>query len=80
MPKRKKDYRDMEKYRNYANRHRKANYKRGNFSDGKPREYTLDEINLILEQSMPDRELAELLKRSVQSIQIKRSRLKKKGA
>lgn len=80
MPKCRKTYKDMDKYNDYVNRNRKANYQKGNFSDGTARPYTLDEMELILEHSMSDRELAKLLKRSVQSIQIKRCRLKKKEA
>lgn len=37
-----------------------------------------EEDDLILKHGMPDRELAEKLKRSVESIQLRRYRLKKK--
>ena len=39
-----------------------------------------EEDDLILKHRMPDRELAKKLKRSVESIQLRRYRLKKKMA
>jgi len=80
MPKTKNRYKDKEKYREYANRNRKACYHRGVFyEDGgtKRHVFTLSEMNDILEHKISDRELAKRLKCSVQSIQNKRCRLKK---
>lgn len=56
------------KIRNYAQTRKNAknNYKH----------YTKDDIKLIMSRSMSDRELSKLIHRSVQSIQIKRSRVK----
>lgn len=41
------------------------------------KEWTCEECRLVLEHSIPDRELSKRISRSVQSIQIMRSRLKK---
>lgn len=75
MPNWVKQYKDKEKARNFRNIQRKRNYAK---TQGyPPREWTLQEMDLILNSDKTDRELAEILKRSVQSIQIKRCRLKK---
>lgn len=42
----------------------------------KPRQWTLDEINLIFERNMTDSELSKKMHRSVASIQIMRSKIK----
>lgn len=44
----------------------------------KPRSWTLEECNMVLEHSMPDTELSKKIKRSVRAIQVMRSRLKRK--
>lgn len=76
MPDWVKRCKDKEKARTLRNIYRKRNYSK---TQGyPPRTWTLQEMDLILDSNKTDVELAELLKRSVQSIQIKRSRLKKK--
>lgn len=42
------------------------------------REWTTEEMNLILAHSIPDRQLSARLQRSVQSIQVMRCRLRSK--
>lgn len=75
MPNWVKRYSDKERARNLRNMHRKRNYSK---TQGyPPRDWTVGEMDLILNSEKTDRELAEILKRSVQSIQIKRCRLKK---
>ncbi len=60
---------------------KKRNYARGKTSTSKKREqYLSDEIQLILAKERSDRELAKLLGRSVQAIQVKRVRIKKRSA
>lgn len=44
----------------------------------KPRNWTSEECDMVLEHSMPDTELSKKIKRSVRAIQVMRSRLKKK--
>ena len=73
MPKRR--FLDPEKERKYRNKQRKINYSttalyaRCN--------YTEYDDKLILEHIIPDRQLSEIIHHSVQSIQIRRCRLKK---
>lgn len=76
MPNWVKRCKDKEKAGTLRNIYRKRNYsKTQGYSK---REWTLQEMDLILNSNKSDAELAKVLKRSVQSIQIKRSRLKKK--
>lgn len=56
-------------------------YRRNNYRQtaGHPkREWTTEEMNLILAHSIPDRQLSARLQRSVQSIQVMRCRLRSK--
>lgn len=77
MPNWVKQYQDKDKARSLRNLHRKRNYAK---TQGYPkREWTIQEMDLILNSNKSDAELAKVLKRSVQSIQIKRSRIKKKA-
>lgn len=77
MPKHLKSYKNEEKCRNYRNHQRKKNYKQTQKYD-KHRWDNPREDELILKQEILDRELSEIIRRSVQSIQIRRSRLKAK--
>jgi hypothetical protein len=63
-------------------RNRMRNYAKtrgGGLDHNRKIKYTLDECDRILAHSIPDRELAKQLGRSVQAIQITRARLKKGG-
>lgn len=42
------------------------------------RKWNAEEDKMVLERSMPDRKLSAILRRSVESIQIRRSRLQNK--
>lgn len=78
MPNWVKQYPDKEKARLLRNIYRKGNYAK---TQGYPkREWTLHEMDLILNSDKSDTELARELKRSVQAIQIKICRLKKEMA
>ena len=78
MPIHLKLYKDREKARILRNKQRKRNYAKGriNATNSKSR-YTEKELLLILDHDITDAELSKLLGRSVESIQIKRARLKK---
>lgn len=76
MALRSKSYRDKDKLRKTMNAQRKRYYKQTQLYTTK--KWTDEEIDLILNSKMPDRELSDYLKRSMQSIQIKRCRLNKK--
>ena len=63
------------KCRRIRNAGRQRNYAKTALYE--PKEWTLEEDELVLAHSMSDRELSKRIKRSVQSIQIRRCRLKK---
>ena len=72
MPKRK--YKDNEKERKYRNKQRHINY--ASTALYIRSRYTKEDDKLILAHEIPDRQLSEIIHHSVQSIQIRRSRLK----
>lgn len=63
-----KVYKDKRKY-----------YKKTAFAANHRQRFTEEEIQMIKDHTMTDTEIAKKLGRSVQSIQIKRSRLQKGG-
>ena len=72
-------YKNAEKARAYRNRQRKLNYDRGMIRVGRNHmAYTTKECKIVLEKKMKDREIAEMLQRSVRSIQGLRFRLKRR--
>lgn len=73
----KNKYTDSEKYARYKRGYQKRYRKNTNAVVYPRRSYTLKEDELILLQEIPDRELAQKLKRSVCAIQIRRARLRK---
>lgn len=77
MPKRKKDYKNMEKYSEYVKRNRKKNYEKGR--EGSKRHiWTEEEIGMIMDKNgMTDREIALKIGHSVLAIQTKRSQVKR---
>lgn len=77
MALRKAQYADMDKYKKTINAQRKRYYKK---TQGyKRREWTLQEIDMIMTSTMTDVEMSGKIKRSVMAIQIKRARLKKQS-
>jgi len=67
-----KFYKDMDKMREYRKRSKKNNYKRGNFIEVPYIRYTGDEDWELLFSDKSDRQIAMELKRSVESIQLRR--------
>lgn len=66
-----------EKHPGKRSKQRSKNYEKGRAHARKtPSPYTEDEDHLVLEFEDTDRELGEKISRSVQSIQIRRARLK----
>lgn len=68
-------YKDINKAKLYRNKQRAVNYQRGNFTVIKYKRYSPDDDWEILFSGKSDREIAKELKRSVRSIQIRRTRL-----
>jgi len=84
MPKTKKYYKNKEKLKAYLNRNNKANYDKGGFvktdKHERIRYWTQEEVDTLKhlkEKGYRDREVAQVLERSVKSIQIKRSYMKR---
>lgn len=79
MPKCLKYYADSEKARAYRNRQRKRNYDK---CPGDPRvsksPWTDDEVKLVLDHTMTDREISKKIGRSVTAIQMKRCKTLKR--
>lgn len=72
---RKKDYRDMDKYRKACRRQNQRYYeKTSNLYP--PRPWTPGEDAMVLEHSITDHELSAKIERSVRAIQHRRNRLK----
>jgi len=77
MPSGKKTYKDMEKFRIVRNIHRRKNYEQT--ANYQRRPWDKQEDEKVLNHAISDRELSSQIERSVESIQIRRSRLKKIG-
>lgn len=75
----KKWYVSKGKYEKYLEINRKIKERYRNRTNSKRwhrRKWSDEEIELILLHDIPDRELSEILKRSVTAIQVKRAKLK----
>lgn len=74
---RKESYKDLNKWRESCQRQKAKYYGKTSNAENSRQPYTQKEMELILDHNITDTELAKMLGRSVLSIQIKRSRLKK---
>lgn len=75
MPYRKDKYRDMEKLR-----HTRGQYNQKYYSETakyKRRSWCEEEISLLFDERLSDRQLSILLKRSMKAITVKRSKIRK---
>ena len=80
MPNRKALYKNKDKFRETF-REQKARYrKRTGSGEYAPSTYTDEQNQMILAHEIPDRELSEIIKHSVDSIQRQRCKLKKRIA
>ena len=75
MPNRKNLYNDMERFRETRNVQRKRYYSKT--AGYPPRPWTLEEDKVVLEHSITDTALSQIISRSVGAIQKRRCRLKK---
>ena len=75
MPNRKNYYADKEKYAKTCRKQDLRYYAKTALYA--PREWTLEEDELVLAHQMTDTELSAKIKRSVMSIQVRRSKLRK---
>lgn len=75
MTNRKELYSDMDRFVKTRNAQRLRYYRK---TQGHGRRlWTSEEIDMLMTSTMTDMELSDVIKRSVQAIQIKRNRLKK---
>lgn len=58
---------------------RQRYYEKYNFGTGELNRYSDEDLELINDPKLTDREIAKILGRSVMAIQIKRSRMRKEG-
>lgn len=77
--KRRKEYKDQDRFRRYRNAYKQRYADKRNFSDRKGKRWTQQEIEIVLAHEMTDTEIAKMLKRSILSIQTKRCKVKKVG-
>lgn len=73
----KRFYKDQEKFRVYRNGYKRRYNSKRNFSDGKKRRWTEEEIEVVLAHEMTDTEIARMLGRSVSAVQVIRHRKSK---
>lgn len=76
LPKSTKYYKDLDKLKEYRNKQRTLNYRKG-WVDSHRREWTLEENTKVLTSDKTDRELSKEIERSVAAIQSQRSKLKR---
>ena len=76
---RKNYYADIDKWRKTCHDQRLRYYRKTQDAENSNQPWTLEEIEMVLEHSMHDNDLSKKIGRSVQAIQSKRSKLKKKG-
>lgn len=72
----KKYYKNMAKYKRYKRNSQRKNREKGRIGTY-THEWTEDEIYLILNSELTDREISKIIKHSVQAIQTKRHKIKK---
>lgn len=74
---RKSGYKDMERYRETKQNYYRRYYKTTENARNKRKRWSGDEDKLIIEHSITDRELSEIIGRSMKAILVRRTRLKK---
>ena len=73
---RKSEYKDLEKHRKTCHAQKRRYYGKTAFAKNGGSFYSEEELELIQRHDITDTELAKMLNRSVNAIQIKRSRLR----
>lgn len=74
---RKKDYRDMDRYRETRNAQKRRYYRRTEKSINSGQPWTPHEIKRVMEHNVTDMQLSKEIGRSVAAIQVMRNRLKR---
>ena len=73
MSYRKRDYADLDKWRNTANAHKRKYYSQTAIYGSRP--WTEEEKQMLFDNDLTDRELSDKIRRSMKAIACMRSRL-----
>lgn len=73
---RKSDYKDMERFRETKRNYYRKYYKVTENARNSRKRWTKEKDRLIIEHSIPDRELSELIGRSMKAILVRRVSIK----
>lgn len=78
MSYRKKDYADIEKWRNTVTTYNRKYYQATSNARNSYKKWTQEEDRIVLEHTIPDREISKLLGRSMKAIAQRRHNLIRK--
>lgn len=78
MSYRKKNYADIEKWRNTVTTYNRKYYQSTSYARNSYKKWTQEEDRIVLEHTIPDREISKLLGRSMKAIIQRRHNLTRK--
>lgn len=78
MSYRKKDYADIEKWRNTVTAYNRSYYQATSNARNSYKKWTQEEDRIVLEHAIPDREISSLIGRSMKAITQRRHNLTRK--
>lgn len=78
MSYRKRDYADIEKWRNTVTTYNRKYYQSISYARNSYKKWTQEEDRIVLEHTIPDREISKLLGRSMKAIIQRRHNLTRK--
>lgn len=78
MSYRKRDYADIEKWRNTVTTYNRKYYQSTSYARNSYKKWTQEEDRIVLEHTIPDREISKLLGRSMKAIIQRRHNLTRK--
>lgn len=76
---RRNGYKDIGKWRKTCHKQRLKYYRKTAYAENHGKRWTTEEIEMVMLHEMPDDEISKIIGRSVQAIQIARTRNKKGG-
>ena len=75
---RKKAYKDIEKWRKTAHKQRLKYYRKTSFAKKHRKQWTPEEIEIVMRHETTDHNISKIIGRSVEAIQLRRCQEKKK--
>lgn len=78
MSYRKRDYADIDKWRNTVTTYNRKYYQSTSYARNSYKKWTQEEDRIVLEHTIPDREISKLLGRSMKAIIQRRHNLTRK--